>query len=232
MLAAQLAFDGNKDKIKDVLAQIEQGMDERTNPKKSERVEINYDGIKIQVKAEPLTEKVADQLITDDDMGGIIHADVESPDEAIKDLEKYEFVPCKKKYLDDIRNDLRRISMLIADGEQISEYLDKFLQARDAVAPYKKRLQDAPMLQVLAKYTEFEEYIRAYERLLSVINENFPKIWSVAASNAKVIINAVMSLDYVLLLVKVGFMQCLHLYIHFICGNMLNLQRRYCRIEE
>lgn len=197
VLAAQLAFDGNKDKIKDVLAQIEQGMDERTNPKKSERVEINYDGIKIQVKAEPLTEKVADQLITDDDMGGIIHADVESPDEAIKDLEKYEFVPCKKKYLDDIRNDLRRISMLIADGEQISEYLDKFLQARDAVAPYKKRLQDAPMLQVLAKYTEFEEYIRAYERLLSVINEDFPKIWSVAASNAKVIINAVMSLDYV-----------------------------------
>ncbi len=196
-LAAQLVFAGNTDKIDEVLEQIEQGVDERTNTKKSERVEIDYDGSKVQVKAEPLTEKVADQLTTDDDMGGIIHADVESPDEAVKDLEKYEFVPFKKSYLDDIRNDLRRISTLIADGEQISEYLDKFLQARDAVVPYKKRLQDAPMLQVLAKQTEFEEYIRAYERLLGVINENFPKIWSVAASNAKAIINAVMSLDYV-----------------------------------
>lgn len=196
-LAAQLVFAGNTDKIDEVLEQIEQGVDERTNTKKSERVEIDYDGSKVQVKAEPLTEKVADQLTTDDDMGGIIHADVDSPDEAVKDLEKYEFVPFKKSYLDDIRNDLRRISTLIADGEQISEYLDKFLQARDAVVPYKKRLQDAPMLQVLAKQTEFEEYIRAYECLLGVINENFPKIWSVAASNAKAIINAVMSLDYV-----------------------------------
>lgn len=196
-LAAQLVFDGNMDKIDAVLEQIEQGVDERTNTKKSERVEIDYDGSKVQVKAEPLTEKVAEQLTTDDDMGGIIHADVESPDEAVKDLEKYDFVPFKKSYLDDIRNDLRRISALIADGEQISVYLDKFLQARDAVVPYRKRLQDAPMLKVLAKYAEFEEYIRSYERLLSVINEDFPKIWSVAASNAKAIINAVMSLDYV-----------------------------------
>lgn len=53
------------------------------------------------------------------------------------------------------------------------------------------------MLQVLAKHAEFEEYIRSYERLLLVINEDFPKIWNVAASNAKAIINAVMSVDYV-----------------------------------
>ncbi|MCD7919357.1 MAG: hypothetical protein LUG45_04670 [Clostridiales bacterium] len=196
-LAAQLVFEGNTDRIDDILDHIKQDVDERSNTKKSERVEIDYDSSKIQIKAEPLTEKVADQLTTDDDMGGIIHADVDSPDEAIKELEKYEFVPFKKSYLDDIRNDLKRISALLADGEQISEYLDKFLQARDAVAPYRKRLQDAPMLQVLARYTEFEEYIRAYERLLVVINEDFPKIWGVAASNAKAIINAVMSLDYV-----------------------------------
>lgn len=196
-LAAQLVFDGNIDKIDDVLEQIEQGVDDRTNTKKSERIDVDYDGSKVQVKAEPLTEKVADQLTTDDDMGGIIHANVESPDEAIKDLEQYEFVPIKKSYLDDIRNDLRRISALLTDGEQISEYLDKFLKARDTVVPYRKRLQDAPMLQVLVKYTEFEEYIRAYERLLVVINEEFPKIWGVAASNAKAIVNAVMSLDYV-----------------------------------
>ena len=85
-LAAQLVFNGNIDKIDDVLEQIEQGVDDRTNTKKSERIDVDYDGSKVQVKAEPLTEKVADQLTTDDDMGGIIHANVESPDEAIKDL--------------------------------------------------------------------------------------------------------------------------------------------------
>lgn len=196
-LAAQLVFDGNTDKIEDVLNQIEQRVDDRANTRKSECVDVDYDGSKVQVRTEPLTEKVADQLTTDEDMGGIIHADVESPDEAIKDLEKYEFIPIKKSYLNDIRNDLRKISVLLADGEQISEYLERFLMARDVVIPYRKRLQDAPMLQILAKHTEFEEYIRAYERLLVVINEDFPKIWGVAASNAKAIINVVMSLDYV-----------------------------------
>lgn len=195
--AAQLVFEGDTEKINEVLDQIKQNVDERTNAKKGERVEVMCDGTRVQVKAEPLTEKVADQMTTDDDLGGIIHADVESPDEAIKELEKFEYIPFRKSILDRIRNDLCRISELLADGEQISEYLDKYINAREAVVPYKKRLQDVPMLQVLAKYSDFEEYIRAYERLLDVINNDFPKIWSIAASNAKSIINAVMSLDYI-----------------------------------
>lgn len=69
-LAAQLVFDGTTDKINDVLDQIKQNVDERNNTKKSERVEVDFEGAKVQVKAEPLTEKVADQLTTDDDMGG------------------------------------------------------------------------------------------------------------------------------------------------------------------
>ena len=196
-LAAQLVFDEDPEEIDDALSQIGQSLDERTNPNKSERVEIDINGTKLQVKAEPITEKVAEELTTDDDLGGVIRADVDSPDEAIKDYEKYEFDPFKKSYLDAVRADLQRISALVSDGEQISHYLDKFLAARDAIVPYRKRLQDTPMLQVLSKHVEFEEYIRAYERLLNAINEDFPKIWGVASSNAKAIINAVMSLDYV-----------------------------------
>lgn len=71
------------EKIDDALSQIGQSLDERTNPNKSERVEIDVNGTKLQVKAEPLTEKVAEELTTDDDLGGVIHADVDSPDEAI-----------------------------------------------------------------------------------------------------------------------------------------------------
>lgn len=196
-LAAQLVFDEAPEEIDDALSQIGQSLDERTNPNKSERVEIDINGTKLQVKAEPITEKVAEELTTDDDLGGVIRADVDSPDEAIKDYEKYEFDPFKKSYLDAVRADLQRISALVSDGEQISHYLDKFFAARDAIVPYRKRLQDTPMLQVLSKHVEFEEYIRAYERLLNAINEDFPKIWGVASSNAKAIINAVMSLDYV-----------------------------------
>lgn len=196
-LAAQLVFDETPEKIDDALFQIGQSLDERTNSNKREKVEIDVNGTKLQIKTEPLTEKVAEKLTTDDDLGGVIHADVDSPDEAIKDYEKYEFVPFKKNYLDSVRNDLQRIAALVSDGEQISHYLDKFLAARDAIVSYRKRLQDTPMLQVLSKHAEFEEYIRAYERLLNAINENFPKIWGVASSNAKAIINAVMSLDYV-----------------------------------
>ncbi len=196
-LAAQLVFDETPEKIDDALLQIGQSLDERANPNKSERVEIDVDGTKLQVKAEPLTEKVAEELTTEDDFGGVIHAEVDSPDEAINDYEKYEFVPFKKNYLDVVRSDLQRISVLISDGEQISHYLDKFLAARDAIVPYRKRLQDTPMLQVLSKHAEFEAYIRSYERLLNAINEDFPKIWGVASSNAKAIINTVMSLDYV-----------------------------------
>ena len=196
-LAAQLVFDETPEKIDDALAQIGQSLHERTNPRKSERIDIDVNGTKLQIKTEPLTEKVAEELTTDDDLGGVIHADVDSPDEAIKDYEKYEFVPFKKNYLDAVRNDLQRISALVSDGEQISHYLDKFLAARDAIVSYRKRLQDTPMLQVLSKHVEFEEYIRAYERLLNAINEDFPKIWGVASSNAKAIINVVMSLDYV-----------------------------------
>lgn len=196
-LAAQLVFDETPEKIDDALLQIGQSLDERANPNKSERVEIDVDGTKLQVKAEPLTEKVAEELTTEDDFGGVIHAEVDSPDEAINDYEKYEFVPFKKNYLDVVRSDLQRISALISDGEQISHYLDKFLAARDAIVPYRKRLQDTPMLQVLSKHAEFEAYIRSYERLLNAINEDFPKIWGVASSNAKAIINTVMSLDYV-----------------------------------
>ena len=73
----------------------------------------------MSMELEPLTEKVAEELTSYADLGGVIRADVDSPNEAIKDYEKYEFVPFKKDYLDTVRNDLQRISALVTDGEQI-----------------------------------------------------------------------------------------------------------------
>lgn len=53
------------------------------------------------------------------------------------------------------------------------------------------------MLQVLAQFDKFYKYLTAYEGLLTAINDEFPKIWAIAPSNAKEIINTIMSLDYV-----------------------------------
>lgn len=196
-LAAQLVFDGDADKVENAIEQIEKKVDDRTNPNKRERVEINLDGSKISIKTEPTTEKIAEQLTTDEDFGGVIRAEVDSPEEAITDSEKYDFLPISKGYMDEVREELKRISEILSENVQIGKRIDDFLTARDAICKYRKRLQDAPMLQVIYKYAEFDRYIREYEKLLVAINEDFPKIWGVAASNAKKIINTVMSLDYI-----------------------------------
>lgn len=196
-LAAQLVFEGDTDKVETAIEQIEKKIDERTNLNKRERVEINLDGSKISIKTEPTTEKIADQFTSDEDFGGVIRAEVDSPEEAITDSEKYDFLPIKKGYLDEVGEELKRISEILSENVQIGKRIDAFLAARDAIAKYRKRLQDSPMLQVIYKYEEFDCYIREYEKLLVAINEDFPKIWGVAASNAKKIVNTVMALDYI-----------------------------------
>ena len=99
--------------------------------------------------------------------------------------------------LDPVWSSLTRIAALVSEGETISVRLKRFLDARKEILPFSKRLQDAPMLQVLAQFDKFYKYLTAYEGLLTAINDEFPKIWAIAPSNAKEIINTIMSLDYV-----------------------------------
>lgn len=193
--AIDLVFDEKTDIIDDILNTIRINVDDRNNSKKNERVEIDYGNSQVQVKVNATTEKIAEQVFNDD-MGGVIRVNVDSPDEAIHNLEKFDYMPFKEEYLNSIKDDLKKLSTILSDGEQISGCLDKFLVARSKIVQYTKRLQDVPMLQILSKQAVFEEYIRAYEKLLLAINEDFPKIWGVASSNAKAIINAVMSIDY------------------------------------
>lgn len=196
-LAAQLVFDDSTEQIQEILQQLETDIDERPNLKKAERVDVELDTGKAQFRVEPVTEKIAEQLTAEDDFGGIIQAEVQSPDEAIRDLDKYEVRRFKSDCLDEIWSYLSKLNTLVADGEGISTQLHRFLDARAAIIPYRKRLQDAPMLQVLAKYELFSKYLNAYEGLLNAINDDFPKIWAIAPSNAKEIINTLMALDYV-----------------------------------
>ena len=196
-LAAQLIFDDNQDQISDILTQLERDIDQRANTKKAEKVEVDVDGGRTQFKTEPVTERIAEEMSSDSDFGGIIRADVQAPDEAIRDLDKFEKIPFGPAILDPVWSSLTRIAALVSEGETISVRLKRFLDARKEILPFSKRLQDAPMLQVLAQFDKFYKYLTAYEGLLTAINDEFPKIWAIAPSNAKEIINTIMSLDYV-----------------------------------
>lgn len=196
-LAAQLIFDDNQDQIPEILTQLERDIDQRSNTKKAERIEVDIDGERTQFKTEPVTERIAEEMSSDVDFGSVICAEVQSPDEAIRDIDKYERIPMKQAVLDPIWDSLKRIAELVSEGESISDRLERFLDARNEIFPFSKRLQDAPMLQVLAQFDKFYKYLTAYEGLLTAINDDFPKIWAIAPSNAKEIINTIMSLDYV-----------------------------------
>ncbi len=196
-LAAQLIFDDNQDQIPDILAQLERDIDQRANTKKAEKVEVDVDGGRAQFKTEPVTERIAEEMSSDSDFGSIIRAEVQAPDEVIRDLDKYERISLGPAILDPIWDSLSRISALVSEGETISARLKRFLEARKELLPFSRRLQDAPMLQVLAQFDKFYKYLTAYEGLLTAINDEFPKIWAIAPSNAKEIINTIMSLDYV-----------------------------------
>lgn len=199
-LAAQLAFDNDSEQIDEVLKQLEHDIDARLKSKRPEIIEVDVNDVRLQVKAEPLTETIAAQLVNEDDFGGVIYTDVQSPAEAISDLGKYTPELFKKEYLDIVWQDLKKLSTLLEDGESISINLKSFLEAREKLIQFRNRLQDAPMLQVLSKYSLFEAYMKAYEKLLNAINNEFPRIWALAPYNAKEIINIVMSLDYVFII--------------------------------
>lgn len=204
-LATQLVFDNNQEQIEDVLEQLKHDIDERPNQTKSEKIEIDANDIKLQMHTEPITEAIASELSDENDFGGIIRAEVQAPSEAIRDRGKYTPELFKRDYLDLVWSNLEKISALVEDGEAISENLKSFLDARAKLVPFRKRLQDAPMLQVLSKYSIFANYLKSYEKLLNAINEDFPKIWGLSASKAKEIINTIMSLDYVFIVGETKF---------------------------
>lgn len=197
-LAAQLIFDDNQEQINDMLDEMSKEIDKDETKFKVGKYNINVnEDIKLQIKTEPTTERIALNLTDEDHFGGVIKANVQTPGEAIKEIGKYKPEMFKKEYLDIVWSSLSKISTLLEDEETISMHLKEFLEARNKLVSFRKRLQDAPMLQVLAKYSLFSDYLKSYERLLNSINDEFPRIWDLAPSNAKEIINIIMSLDYI-----------------------------------
>lgn len=162
-LASQLIFDDNLQQIEDILNQLKAEVDERLNLGKKESIDIDVDGVKLQIKAEPTTEKVASELTTEEDFGGIIYADVESPDEAIIGIDKYSYEPFTKELLYVVFEKLSKINAIVTDGESISAALENYLSARKQIVEYRTRLQDAPMFPILVNKDKFKIFLNSYE---------------------------------------------------------------------
>ena len=200
-LASQIIFDDNPQQIKDILFRLADEVDKRPTQGKRENIELDVDDAKLQIKVEPTTEKIARDLIDEEDYGGIIYADVNSPDEAINDVDKYSYNAFKNGILDTVFDKLSRIDAIVPDGETISNALKKYLDIRKRIVKYKVRLQDAPMFPILANKDLFKEYLKTYEILLLAINNDYPKILAAnATSTIKIIINTILSLDNIFII--------------------------------
>lgn len=196
-VGAKLVFNGEEDVIKDVISQISDEVD-KINERKPSKVLVNTTNAgQMQIPVEPVTVAIADQLSSDDNYGGIIFAEVGAPGDAISEIDKYKHQDFDSDYTKEIFDFFEKYRLNSAESEKISSALAEMLEARKAVSPFRKRLQDVPMLQVLAQKDLFSKYLTSYEKLLNAINEDLPKIWKVTPSKAKLVANTILSLDNV-----------------------------------
>lgn len=199
-LAAQLIFDDKMDSIAEVLENIQQELgnrsdpDSRSDPDKPTRVEIPVNGTRLVFTSTPTTERIADELVDTLAFGGVIFADVLNPKEAIEALDKYEYKSFDESYLNETMERLERAHSYIKD-ETASIRIAQFIEARKQIVSFSMRLQDAPMLQVIKEQPLFSAYLSSYERLLSSVNDDFPKIWRDSPAIAKEMVNTIISLD-------------------------------------
>ena len=203
-LGAQIVFNGDVEDTKDILDHITSAISGRPDNNKPDTISVDTDFGTVSIKVTPATSTIAEQFTDTNDFGGILEADVSSPADAIKEKDKYAFTPFDMEYLNEAISDLKKFPLMLAPGEKISilERLNDYLEKRNSIVPFKERLQDTPMLQVLSEYTTFKSLLDSYDKLLKSINDDFPKIWDVAASNAKKLVSIILSLDNIYIVGK------------------------------
>lgn len=197
-VGAQLVFDDNSTIIDTLLDKIKEEENQQEDKEKP-KISVSAEGYgTIQYVTNPVTVAISDGMTGEDDFGGIIIADVESPSDAISNIDKYSFNPFCKKDLDPVNEYLDTYAAMGAEGAiTIKERLDVYLKSREQVAPYRKRLQDVPMLQVISKSDVFTQYLTDYEVLLNTVNQEISHLWEIDPGVAKYIVNMIVSLDYV-----------------------------------
>lgn len=154
--AAQLVFDNNLNQINDIVEKVKKAVDDRPDTDKGDNIDISINGSKLKIKVEPTTEILCQTISTDEYWGGVIHADVDNPKDAVDDLGKYELEAFDSSYINiRIREYLTRAQKYLTDSDaavEISTSFEAFVNMRKNIIPYRKRLQDIPMLQIVSCY--------------------------------------------------------------------------------
>lgn len=197
---SQMIFDGMDSLISEFVNKAEEEIDSRPENDKSCIKSIEVDGIKIDIPVQAATEKLVQMAVSDMGWGGIIEADVASPKEALDNADKYGFEQFDNEFIDKARAYLTRAAGFPeteAAATAVLSTLDSFLKARCVLLPHAKRLQDMPMLQVVARCAVFSAYLKEYERLLSEIKDNFKDLYELDSTGAKEVIGTILALDIV-----------------------------------
>lgn len=225
--AAQLIFDGSKEEIDEVISEFAERMKNRENPDKTEKIEIEIGGSKLQVSTEPASKAVATKMASKRSYGACIYAEVDNIRAAIDGYDdKYYHKEFGQEFVKQIRDWLKTSLQYIPDlsivdafeayllcrdliyDEYTRSVTDEYRQIRDEMEGYSiaERLHDIPMLQIISSIKLFSDYINAYEKLLAAINVEFPKISTMIAQGvAKDIVNYIMAMDYVFVIGKCKF---------------------------
>lgn len=197
---SQMIFDGQDELISKFVERAEKEIDERDDSDKSGTKTIEIEGVKIDFQYNTSTEKLVDIAVSDMHWGGIIEADAANPKEALDAAGEDCFDRFDNTHVDTIREYLERAASFPeaeAAATAVLSAFNSFLSERKALLPYAKRLQDMPMLQVVSKCRQFSEYLRAYERLLAEIKDNFKDLFELDAGGAKQVITTIIALDVV-----------------------------------
>lgn len=197
---SQMIFDGRDELIEEFIQRAAEKIDNRPDTNKGEIVDIEVEGVKIDIPVQVSTEKLAQMTGEDLQWGGMIYADVASPKEAIDSADKYGFEAFDSEFIEHTKEYLERAASFPeaeAAANAVLNALNSFISAREQLLPYKTRLQDMPMLQVVSKCSLFSEYLRAYERLLSEIKSNFKDLYDLDSTGAKEVVSTLISLDVV-----------------------------------
>lgn len=201
---SEMIFDGRENLIEDFIDQAGERIDERSDLNKNDTITLEINDIKIDVLVNISTERLVEIALADKQWGGIIEADVVNPKEAL-DNNKYAFERFGDDIINQIRDYLKRAGSF-PEAETASNAvlsaLDSFIAARERILPFSKRLQDVPMLQVVAKCSVFSDYLIAYERLLGEIKDNFKDLHELDSMGAKEVCSTILSLDIVYIIGK------------------------------
>lgn len=202
---SQMIFDGNEAMIDCFLDKAQEEIDDRPEANKSETRSIEIDGVRIDIPVQHSTEKLVEIAVSDMQWGGRLDADVASPKEALDNVEKFTFECFDDPYIDHAREYLSRAAGFpeaAEAGALVLSALDGFIDRRKKLLPYSKRLQDMPMLQVVSKSSLFSEYLKAYEKLLAEIRDNFKDLYELDSVGAKEVVGTLISLDILYIIGK------------------------------